>query len=584
MADFDIIIRGGMIIDGQRTPRYKGDLGIKGGKVTSITGAGGLSGKSADKDIDADGLIVAPGFVDLHTHYDAQIFWDPYCTTGGWNGVTTAVIGNCGFGLAPVKKEDRKRAMLSLTRNEAISYSAMEAGVTWTWETFPEFMDALENTPKGINILTYVPLSPLISYVMGGMEAAKKRRPDVAEIEKMKQLIAEAINAGACGISAQRLGANSVQRDYDTTPNVTDIMHIDDFVEICSVLKGLGRGVVQVLGLTPAETERVCEASGALVIFNAVTIECDQHGMKSGEAWEELADWVADANKRGLLVCAQTVTTGVDYSFTFEDWSLYDYSPYWRELLLGSTAERLSKMQDPDRRNALRNEYDELMLRLSKPVSPTDFAPTAQLQYATVADNAVALVECEDLEHYEGMTIRQIAAKESKHVCDAILDIAVADALRTTFTTPPTHYKPEDIKKLITKPHTVPGISDGGAHLKFSWFGRYGTEYLVKYVRETNMVDLEYAHWHLSAIPARYAGIQDRGSIHVGGAADILVYDFDELGWTEVEKVRDLPAGDWRRITRGVGYRYTIVNGCITMVDSADTGATPGKFLRFGHA
>lgn len=587
MADFDIVIRGGTIIDGQRTPRFKGDVGIKDGKVAAITGAGGLSRKSGEKDIDAEGLIVAPGFVDLHTHYDAQVFWDPYCTTGGWNGVTSVVIGNCGFGIAPVKKADQDRAMMALTRNEAVSYPAMKAGLPWTWETFPEFMDAIEKTPKGVNMLSYIPLSPLISYVMGGMELAKKRRPSAEELAQMKQLISEAMDAGACGISAQRLGESSLQRDYDGTPNVTDVMHIDDFLEMCSVLKDKGRGVVQVLGLTPEETERVCEVSGAMVIYNVLALECDQHGMKTEGAWEDFTDWMEDANRRGLLVCAQAVTTGIDYSFTFEDWNLYDYSPHWRDLCLGSTAERLAKMKDPIRRTAVREEYDALMSRVAESFhadAGKEVAATALVQYVTVADNSVATVERDDLEHYEGMTIRQIAAQENKHVCDAILDIAVADDLRTTFSTPPVHYDPAEIKKLLLKPYTVPGISDGGAHMKFSWFGRYGTEYLVKYVRETDMVDLEYAHWHLSAIPARYAGLYDRGTIQVGSAADILVYDFEELGWTEAEKAYDLPAGDWRRITKGLGYRYTIVNGGITMVDSVATGATPGQLLRNGHA
>ena len=193
MSDFDIIIRGGTIIDGQRSPRYRGDVGIKDGKVAAITGLGGLSRKSGTKEIDAEGLIVAPGFVDLHTHYDAQLFWDPYCTTGAWHGITSVVIGNCGFGLAPVKPEQRDRAMLALTRNEAVSYPAMKAGVPWTWETFPEYMEALEKTPKGVNVLAYIPLSPLLGYVMGGMDAAKTRRPHLLQLSL--QLLMRALNS-----------------------------------------------------------------------------------------------------------------------------------------------------------------------------------------------------------------------------------------------------------------------------------------------------------------------------------------------------------------------------------------------------
>tara|TARA_R110001599_G_scaffold353512_1_gene593415 strand:- start:2103 stop:3866 length:1764 start_codon:yes stop_codon:yes gene_type:complete len=587
MNDFDVIIRDGMIIDGQRTPRYRGDIGIKNGQVKSITGVGGLSRKSATRVIEAEGLVVAPGFVDLHTHYDAQIFWDPYCTTSGWHGVTSVVIGNCGFGIAPVKKEGQQRAMLSLTRNEAISYDAMNEALAWDWESFPEFMDAIEKTPKGINLLTYIPLSPLIAYVMGGVDNAKTRRPSANEMAEIKQLITEAMDAGACGISSQYLGETSVQRDYDGTPNVTDVMHFDDFLDMVSVLKDMGRGAIQVLGLTQDQTERVCEASGAMVIYNVLALECDQHGLKTEGSWEDFTDWMVDANKRGLKVSAQAVTTGIDFVFTFEDWNLYDFSPHWRNVCMGTTAEKLEKMQDPEIRAAIRQEYDGVANATREDFQAdldSDVSATALVQFRTVGDNSVQMVDNDDLIKYEGMTIRQIAAQENKHVCDAILDIAVADKLRTTFATPPNHYDPEDIKKLINKPHTIPGISDGGAHMKFSAFGRYGTEYLVHYVRDGKMVDLEYAHWHLSSIPAQYAGLHDRGVIRVGNPADILVYDLNELGWTEAEKAYDLPAGDWRRITKGLGYRYTLVNGDVTFINGENTGATPGHLLRNGHA
>ena len=209
MADYDILITGGTIVDGTRTPRYVSDIGIKDGKITQI---GGLKGKTADRVLDAVGRIVAPGFVDLHTHYDAQIFWDPYCTLSGWHGVTSVALGNCGFGFAPSRVQDRDRAMLSMTRNEAIPYDAMKAGMPWDWVTFPDFIESLIRTPKGVNCLTYVPLTPLYAWVMG-WEEAKKRRPTEAELQEMCRLVHEAMDAGACGWSAQVLGAKSIQRD-----------------------------------------------------------------------------------------------------------------------------------------------------------------------------------------------------------------------------------------------------------------------------------------------------------------------------------------------------------------------------------
>ncbi len=577
MADFDLIIKNGTIIDGRRSPRFVGDIGIKDGRVGAITGKGGLSRKTAVEEIDATDLIVAPGFVDLHTHFDAQVFWDPYCTISGWHGVTSLVIGNCGFGLAPCKPELQERAMQTLTRNEAVSYPAMEAGVPWGWETFPEYLDAVEKTPKGVNVLSYVGLAPIFMHVMG-VEEAKKRRPNEAELAQMKQIISEAMDAGACGISAQHLGEDSIQRDYDGTPMITDTMDFRDFAEMASVLKEKGRGAIQCNGVTQAQCEELCERSGATLIYNAIALECDQHGMKT-DSWEQWLEWVEDANLRGHRVTPQIVVTGIDYEFTLEDWNLYDYSKHWREMCMGTVAERLQKMADMSRRQALRDELDNV-----KTDPRYEASATSLMQFNTLPDNTVVLCEREDLQHYEGMTIREIALRENKHPVDAMLDIAVKDELRTTFATPPTQLNPKDMGVLIRAPFTIPGISDGGAHMKFAWFGRYGTEYLKHWVREQKLVDLEYAHWHLSAVPAEYAGLQDRGVIRVGSPADILVYDYDNLGWTLPTKTFDLPAGDWRRISKGVGYRYTIVNGQITMIDSEETGRTPGMLLRHGSA
>lgn len=578
MSEFDIVIKNGTIIDGRRTPRFKGDIGIKDGLVAAITGANGLSPQRGAEVIDAEGLIVAPGFVDLHTHFDAQIFWDPYCTIGGWHGVTSVVIGNCGFGLAPCRPEMRERAMLALTRNEAISYPAMEEGLPWDWQTFPEYMDSVERTAKGVNVLSYVGLAPVMAHVMGGVEEAKARRPTREELDQMKAIISEAMDAGACGISAQRLGENTLQRDYDGTPMITDLMHIDDFVELATVLKEKGRGAIQCNGVSMEECERLCEASGGTLIYNAIALECDQHGMKA-DGWEKWVKWADETNRKGHRVTPQIIVTGVDYEFTLEDWNMYDFSPLWRDLCLGTVEERLEKMKDLSRRPALREEFDKVHEMIGQ---ATETAATSAIQFNTLADNTVVLCEDEALEKYEGMTIRAIAEQEGWHPVDVMLDIAVADGLRTTFATPPNKLNPRDMKKLLTAPHTIPGMSDGGAHMKFSWLGRYGTEYITHWVRSENLVDLEYAHWHLSAVPAASAGLLNRGVINVGSPADIIVYDYDNLGWTPVEKVYDLPAGDWRRVSKGVGYEYTIVNGQITFVGSEPTGKIPGKLLRHG--
>ncbi|MDH3642651.1 MAG: amidohydrolase family protein, partial [Gammaproteobacteria bacterium] len=187
MATYDTVIKNGTIIDGLRTPRFRGDLGIVDGRVHSIGRIPASEGRNV---IDAEGLIVAPGFVDLHTHYDSQVFWDPYCTISGWHGVTSVVIGNCGFGFAPVKEQDQDRAMLTMSRNEAVPLESMREGMPWDWESYPQFLDSIERTPKGVNMLSYMPLNPLMMYVMG-VEAAKERPANESEMAEMRRLMLE---------------------------------------------------------------------------------------------------------------------------------------------------------------------------------------------------------------------------------------------------------------------------------------------------------------------------------------------------------------------------------------------------------
>ena len=236
MAEVDIHIKNGTVVDGKRTPRYTGDVSIRGGRIVQM---GGSHDVSAAQVIDAEGAIVAPGFVDLHTHYDAQIRWDPWCTISGWHGVTSVVLGNCGFGFAPVKPDFRERSMLTMTRTEAIPYESMQAGMAWDWETIPEYLDSLERAPKGVNVIQYMPTASLMTYVMG-LEAAKTRPATPAERAEMQRLLREGMDAGLCGFSIQRLGPDSVQADFDGSPMVTDTMADEDILALAEVLAERG--------------------------------------------------------------------------------------------------------------------------------------------------------------------------------------------------------------------------------------------------------------------------------------------------------------------------------------------------------
>lgn len=575
MSDFDLIIRGGTVFDGLRTPRYRSDVGIENGRIAYI---GPLEGAKADRVIEAEGLHVAPGFVDLHTHYDSQIYWDPYCTLSGWHGVTSVVIGNCGFGFAPCKVEDRDRAMLTMERNEAVPLAAMREGMAWDWETFPEFLDSLERTPKGLNILAYVGLNPIFMYVMG-VEAAKSRRPTASELDQMKQLLREAMDAGACGFSAQLLGDFSMQRDYDGTPMITDTMANEDLLAFAEVLAEIRRGFIQVSGSSPHLSEKVAAVSGRPVIWNLLAVGADQHGMPT-EAHEGVIQWLDDANARGRRIFAQALTVDAGFTFTFEDWNLFDNSPLWREATLGSPAERAVKFADPERRVALRDEYDAGR-------SPVAGGGTEEINPTGAGGiRTLILVEtvAESLRHLEGMNVAEIAERLGKHPVDALLDVVVEDDLRATFQTPERPTDVNAMSQVANSPFALPGLSDGGAHTKFSTIGGYGTVFLAEHVRRHAMMSLEDAHWRLSRYPAQAAGLLGRGCLVEGAPADVLVYDYEALEVGPEEKVHDFPGGEWRRIRKASGYRYTIVNGEVTFEDGACTGATPGSLLRHGRA
>ncbi len=562
MPEYDLVIKDGMVIDGTRLPRYRGDIGVKDGKIAKI---GRIQAHEGTKTLDAEGHMVVPGFIDLHTHYDAQLFWDPYLTISGWHGITSVVIGNCGFGFAPVAPEDQERAMLTMTRTEAIPYESMKAGMPWDWVTFPEFLDSVERTPKGLNILPYVPIAPLMVWVMGREEAKSGRMPTDDEHKKMVQLLHEGMAAGGCGWSAQRFGEDSVQCDYDGTPMPTDIMHQETCVEFAKVLAERNEGFIQ-MSLIPSVSgfeeieqkyEELALASGRPILYNAIqALDSDPSRHRN------LLAWIERCRQKGLRIYGQLVSTSAGFTFTFHDWNLWDDDPAWREATMGTVEERKSKLADPTRRASLKND------------------PTGAVT-ASFDDVIILEVKREDMKHLENLTLREAGEKEGKHPVDAMLDLAVADDMATTFYSPAVGEKNEFLKELVND-STLLGVSDGGAHTKFFCGGRYSTESITRMVREMNMMSLEEAHWRLSAQPAACAGFKDRGVLREGAPADIVVYDYDNLEILPTEVVHDLPGKEWRRVQKAKGYRAVLVNGEMTLENDQNTGNIPGKLLRHG--
>ena len=576
MAEYDIAIRGGTIVDGTRTPRYPTDLAIKDGRIAKI---GGLRNATAHKVLDASGLIVAPGFIDLHTHYDSQVQWDPYCTLSGWHGVTSVAIGNCGFGFAPCRAEDQDRAMLTLTRNEAIPYEAMKAGMLWDWVTFPEFLDSIARIPKGVNVISYVPLTPLYIWIMG-VEAAKSRRPTEDELKKMCQLLHEGMDAGGSGWAAQVFGPNSEQRDYDGTPMITDLMTEEEMLTFARVLADRDAGLIELAYRHVGEIEgpsgeerdtkdmefyeRVAEVSGQPVLYQ--TVQAD--AIDPTRVQKKL-QWLEDCARRGLRMYGQGNIRRGGVEFTFNNFSMYDDSPYWRQATLGSKSEQKRMMADPEMRAAMRAEWD------------AGARPGAGL--GSLDQLVVMEVGHPEVDRYLGLNAGEFAAQEGKHVVDAVLDLVVADDLQTEFYTPMSNADPKNHATVLRSPYIIPGISDGGAHIKFSTGGCFPTEILTWLVRDEGLVSLEEAHYKLSYLPAFFGGIQDRGFIREGAPADLVIYDLENLDVGPVEVAHDLPDGDWRRVQKAKGYRWILVNGQVTFEEGKETGNLSGVLLRYGR-
>lgn len=576
MADFDIQIKGGTVVDGTRAPRRRTDVWVRDGKIAHV--GADISG-AAKQVINADGLIVAPGFVDLHTHYDAQIRWDPYCTISGWHGVTSVVLGNCGFGFAPVRPDFRERSMLTMTRTEAIPYESMKVGMAWDWETIPEYLDSLDRSPLGVNCIQYMPTASLMTYVMG-LEAAKNRPATAAERVEMQRLLNEGMEAGLCGFSIQRLGPDSTQADYDGSPMVTDTMCDEDILCLAEVLSTRGQGFIQITQATGNIKqdlnflEKLAATAQRPILHNAIV-----PARKNAQVHRRSLDWLERCRAKGLPIYGQTGTVRTGFAFTLEHWNLYDASPAWRELTTGTKQEKLKKMRNPALREAVKEEAEEADRRLQV-IQAGVGGSIPGLLVQSVNDQTA-------LEKYVGKSLGQIAEEENKTPVDVMLDLSLAGDLNVEFLGPNRGFNAQYMAEMINdSDYTVPGVSDGGAHTKFFTGGAFTTDFLHWLVRDEQRVTLEEAHYRLSALPAKAAGFYDRGVLREGAAADVVVYDLEGLGiepdWVG-EVAHDFPGGEWRRIQRAKGYKNILVNGEVTFEDGKCTGATSGRLLRNGR-
>jgi N-acyl-D-aspartate/D-glutamate deacylase len=561
VTTFDLIIADGLVVDGTGHQRVRTDIGIRDGRIARI---GRLDRADAARVIDATGLVVAPGFIDLHTHYDAQVFWDPYLTTSGWHGVTSVVTGNCGFGFAPVRPDQRERAMLSMTAVEAIPTETLRAGLPWTWVTFPEYLDAIERTPLALNVLPYLPVNPLLVWVLG-LDAAKAgAKPTEEQDREIARLLDEALTAGACGWSAQCLGrpgepdGRYPQGDHDGTPMPSDIMWPDTRRVLAEVLGARGTGFMQASGIPDAEVEELVEISGRPFIWQAVVANA------LTMYYRNRIEWLRSCRERGLPIYGQAMTVDAPIHFTLANEAILDRSPMHQVHAAGSVDAKLAVLADPTFRAEL-HDFKSIVFNTF---------PDMRLHHATSTRFAP----------YTGMTLGAIADKLGCRAVDVLCDASIEERLEAVFETQQFQASLDALKELVDEPYLIPGLSDGGAHLNFLTSGCYGTEYLARFVRDEQITSLEQAHWRLSGLPAHCAGFRDRGTLVEGAAADIIVYDLDALAYGDTEFVHDLPAGQMRAIARASGYRYTLVNGAVIIEDDRETGVMAGRLLRHGRA
>ncbi len=560
MPAFDLVIKDGVVVDGAGNPRQRTDVAVRDGRVAEIGRVRASDGRDV---IDASGLVVAPGFIDLHTHYDAQVFWDPYLTTSGWHGVTSVVTGNCGFGFAPVRPDERERSMLSMTAVEAIPTETLRAGLPWDWVTFPEYLDAIERAPLAVNVLPYMPLNPLLVWVLG-LEAAKAgTKPSDEQHREMARLLEEAIDAGACGWSAQCLGkpgqpeGRYPQGDFDGTPMPTDVMWPETRRVLADVLGRRGTGFMQASGVPDDEVEALVELSGRPFIWQAVVANSLTMYYKTRLAW------LRSCLERGLPVYGQAMTVDAPIHFTLRNESVLDRSPLAQVHAAPTIEGKVAALRDPALREAL-ERYEPVV-------------------FNTFAEMRLHRATSERFAPYAGMTLGAIAAKLGVTPVDVLCDASIDDRLDAVFETQQFQASLDGLKELVDEPYLIPGLSDGGAHLSFLTSGCYGTEYITRYVREHAFSSLEQAHWRLSGLPAHCAGFRDRGVLREGAAADVIVYDYDALGYLDTEFVHDLPAGQMRTIARASGYRWVLVNGEVTIEDDRETHAMAGRLLRHGR-
>ena len=553
----DLHIKNGLLVDGTGAPKRRADVAVEDGRIVEV---GTVTGAAA-RTIDATDLIVAPGFIDPHTHYDAQICWDGALTPSSWHGVTSVVMGNCGVGVAPCRPATREIAMRDLVNVEAIPFEVLKAGITWDWESFPQYMDAAARRRPALNLGFLAPLTPLRHYVMG--EASMDRAATTEETGRIKALLGEAMDAGALGFSSTLLNQHI---GYAGRPLACRNASREELKAYCNALRERGKGAIEI-----AMTKQ-------LGVMDEPELELlDFMLTESMRPITFIAmfdrDDISDAVRTSLAKAAPMIARGarpqtsplpLTREINMRNPFSFAAFPSWKRVFQDkSKPAQAAVYRDP----AFRAQFREDLKR------PAAFGNWSRITVHEVRSAA--------LKPLEGRTVAEIAAEQGKDGVDAFLDITLADDLDNEFTMSSFNTRIDRMAEILGNRDILLGLGDGGAHLDMLCDSGYPTYVLGTWVRERSVLSLEEAVRRMSSDPADFFGIHDRGRLQAGLAADIAIFDAASVGSVgRPERRYDLPGGAKRMVMRSQGIEYAIVNGAVTWERGALTGAAAGSVLR----
>jgi len=545
------------VVDGTGAPARRADVGVSEGRITVV----GECAEGARRTIDADGLVVAPGFIDPHTHYDAQICWDAGLTPSSWHGVTSVVMGNCGVGIAPCRPEAREIAMRDLVNVEAIPFEVLKAGITWDWQSFPQYMDAAAKRRSALNLAFLAPLTPLRHYVMG--EASMERAASAEETAQIQGLLGEAMDAGAFGFSSTLLNQHL---GYQGRPLACRNASREELKAYCNALRKRRKGAIEIamtrqIGvMEDAELELLdfmLEESGRPITFIAM-FDRDDISEAVRTSLKRSAPMIARGARPQTSPLPLTREINMRNPFSFAAF------PSWRRVFEDKSKEAQRAVYgDPAFRAAFRED-------LKRPASFGNW------ERITVHE-----VKNQRLKPLEGRTVAEVAAARGIDGVDALLDLTLEDDLDNEFTMQSFNTRADRMAEILTNKDMLLGLGDGGAHLDMLCDSGYPTYVLGTWVRERKVLTLEEAVRRMTSDPADFFGIRDRGRLQPGLAADITLFDpatVNSVG--RPERRYDLPGGAKRMVMRSQGIEYTVVNGAVTWERGALTGSLAGAVLR----